>query len=61
MDVAMRWWFRRRRQRLELKFCTYAEADQLIRSTHGAWTIAPEEDQNRVFGMVYLERLEVQR
>lgn len=54
----MRCWFRRQRSRLELKYCTYAEADQLIRSTQGAWTIAPEEDQNHVFGMVYLERLE---
>ncbi len=37
---------------------TYAEADALIKATNGAWTIAPEEDENRVLGLVCLERLE---
>ena len=48
---------KRKRQRLELRYLSYAEADRLIRETQGAWTIAPEEDGNRVLGMVYLERL----
>lgn len=50
-----------RRQRLELRFVSYSEGDKLIRETNGAWTIAKEEDANRVPGWVYLERLEEQK
>lgn len=46
-----------KRTRLELRFLPYSEADKLIRATNGAWTIAPEEDKNKIIGMVYLERL----
>jgi len=49
--------FTRKPERLELRFLTYAAADKLIKETGGAWTIAPEEDRNRFFGMVYLELL----
>lgn len=42
----------------ELRFLPYSEADALIRSTNGAWTIAKEEDGNPQVGMVYLERVE---
>lgn len=44
--------------RLELRFLPYSEGDRLIRETNGAWTIAKEEDNNRVFGWVYVELLE---
>lgn len=43
--------------RAELRCCTYSEADKLIRETNGAWTIAPEEDKNKMIGIVYIERL----
>ena len=42
-------------KRLELCFVNYTEGDRLIRE---GWTIAPEEDNNHAFGMVYVERLE---
>ncbi len=42
-------------KRLELKLATYSEAEGLLRA---GWTLAPEEDLNRAFGLVYLERLE---
>ena len=45
----------KKRKRLELKVVTYAEAELLVRS---GWTIAPEEDTNRNYNMVYLERFE---
>jgi hypothetical protein len=47
-----------RRKRLELRYLSYAEADRLLEETDDVWTIAPEEDTNRVIGYVYLERLE---
>jgi hypothetical protein len=47
-----------RKRRAELRCLTYEAADKLIRETKGAWTIAPEEDKNKVIGIVYLERLE---
>jgi hypothetical protein len=50
--------FPRKRRRLELKFVSYAEADRLIRDTNGAWSIAPEEDNNKTPGMVFIERLD---
>ena len=53
----MKWWPRRKRSRVEVRFLPYAEADRLIRETEGMWSIAPEEDLNRAFGMVYVERL----
>lgn len=42
------------RTRLELRLVTYLEGDKLVRE---GWIIAPEEDHNTQFGMVYLERL----
>lgn len=56
--------FFKRYRRLELKCCTYEEGDRLIRQNPGKpeseqWDLAiPEEDHNRAFGMVYLERRE---
>jgi len=52
------WLFRSKPKRLELRCLTYEAADQLIRETQGAWTIAPEEDSNKVPRMVWLELLE---
>jgi hypothetical protein len=40
--------------RQELKFVTYAEAEKLLMS---GWVLAPEEDNNHIFGKVYLELL----
>jgi len=56
-------YFFKRYRRLEFKLCTYAEGDRLIRASAGKpereqWIIAPEEDRNRAFGVVYLERRE---
>lgn len=51
----LRFW-QPKRKRLELRCVTYFEGDRLIKE--GGWTIAPEEDDNRRFGLVYLERLE---
>lgn len=43
-------------KRLELRFVSYGEGDALIRK---GWQLAlPEEDSNKVFGMVYVERVE---
>jgi hypothetical protein len=42
-------------RRRAVRFMTYAEADALIRRDP-RWRIAPEEDHNREFGKVYLER-----
>lgn len=42
-------------RRLDLRCVDYTEGDKLVRE---GWTIAPEEDRNTVFGMVWLERLE---
>ncbi len=43
-------------KRLELRFVPYyPEGDRLVRE---GWTIAKEEDNNRMYGFVYLERLE---
>jgi len=46
-----------KRRRLEFRFVHWEEADELMRSESG-WSIAPEEDNNRIVGWVYLERLE---
>lgn len=50
-------------RRLELKYIAYPEADELIRDNYGKpdeekWILALEEDNNHMYGMVYLERRE---
>jgi hypothetical protein len=59
------WIFRiKRYRRLEMKRVTYAMGDQMVRESagkpeHEQWVLAiPEEDHNRMFGIVYLERRE---
>lgn len=42
-------------KRLYLRFVSYLQAEELMQK---GWTIAKEEDKNRVVGMVYLELLE---
>jgi len=43
-----------RTKRVEIRYVDYVEGDRLIRE---GWQLAlPEEDHNRVFGMVYVER-----
>lgn len=44
-------------QRVALKLVSYADADQYLKE---GWKIAKEEDANRQYGFVYLERLQVQ-
>ena len=40
----------------EIRFVSYSEADALLRT--GEWKLAiPEEDHNRVFNRVYVERI----
>jgi hypothetical protein len=51
-------WFRPKGKRVDLRFVNYTEGDKLVRE---GWTIAPEEDNNRQIGMVYLEKLELPR
>lgn len=64
-------WFRRlyyqlipTYKRLELKLCSYGEADVLIRQNAQFedktqhWVLAKEEDTNRFYGYVYIERKE---
>lgn len=43
--------------RLEVRFVSYAEAEQLFGGQPGQWQIAPEEDTNRRIGWVWLERV----
>lgn len=51
-------------RRLEFRAVSYAEGDKLIRESVGkpeaeTWVLAPEEDNNRAFGLVVmLERRE---
>ncbi len=50
-------------RRLDLKLCSYAEANLLIKTNCVAaeedqWHIAKEEDDNRHYGYVWLERKE---
>jgi hypothetical protein len=50
-----------RYHRLELRCVPYKEADQLLRENEGKrlsdqWRIAPEEDFNRIYCSVWLER-----
>lgn len=52
-----------RYRRLELRAVSYEVADRLIRESankakHEQWSIAREEDGNRVIGVVWLERRE---
>lgn len=42
-------------KRLELRCVSYIKGNELLRQ---GWTIAPEEDHNRIIGTVWLERLE---
>ena len=42
-------------KRLELKLATYSESDSLLKQ---GWSLAAEEDHNRAFGLVYLEKLD---
>jgi hypothetical protein len=51
----------KRYKRLELRCFTYAEGDKLLRANNGKpedqqWVLAKEEDTNRKYGMVYLQR-----
>ena len=51
-------------RRLELRFVSFQEGDKLIRESAGKseseqWHIAKEEDTNRSYGTVYLERREL--
>ena len=50
--------FKKKLKRLELKCLSWRDANDLMIKTNGAWTIAPEEDNNKVFGLVWIERLE---
>jgi len=45
------------RKRIELRYLTWAEADDLIKADP-RWRIAQEEDDNATIGMVYLELME---
>ena len=45
-----------RPRRVALRYVGYLEADRLIRED--GWTVAPEEDENRVIGMVFMEKRE---
>lgn len=53
----MRWWAPTSSPRGEVRLFTYAEADRLLREVPPQWKLAPEEDTNRVVGVVYLERM----
>lgn len=51
----------KRYKRLEIKFVSYAEGDKMIRASVGKpeeekWVLAKEEDTNKRYGFVYLER-----
>ena len=47
-------------KRLELRCMTWAEADKLLMDCTLGWKLAiPEEDNNRAFGVVWLERVEM--
>lgn len=42
--------------RVETRFVTYGEADQLMLKHPGVWRISPLEDNNKQYGCVYIER-----
>ncbi len=44
-----------KRKRVACRFVPYAEGNKLVLE---GWTIAPEEDMNKVLGWVHLELLE---
>ncbi len=44
-----------KKQRVGFMLVPYSAADALLQQ---GWTIAPEEDNNHVIGIVYLEKLE---
>lgn len=53
----------KRYRRLELKFVIWPEADKMIKANEGKpaseqWVIAKEEDTNKAYGYVFLERKE---
>jgi len=50
--------FKKHPKKRELKFLSWRDADYLMKQNVGVWTIAPEEDNNTVMGMVWIERLE---
>lgn len=54
----LNWLFPKKRKRLELRVMSYLDADMLMRDEPGVWLIAEEEDDNKRFGIVYIERLE---
>lgn len=50
-------------RRLEMKSFTYSDADKLLKENQTKtesqqWHLAKEEDNNQMFGIVYLERRE---
>jgi|SRR6266550_44382 len=56
VERMVRRWLTPKARRLELRFVSYGEADKLIRE---GWQLAiPEEDNNHVFGWVFVERRE---
>lgn len=44
-------------KRVELRFVSYRCANELMESESG-WRIAPEEDHNKLYGMVFIEKVE---
>jgi hypothetical protein len=44
--------------RLEVVFVAYEKADILLARENEKWQIAKEEDNNEIYGMVWLERVE---
>jgi len=53
----------KRYKRLDIKFVSYYEGDKMIKGSVGKheseqWVLAKEEDHNRCYGWVYLERRE---
>lgn len=58
-------WLPAKRRRLSYRVVSYLEAEDLLTdSAHERdghrWTLAPEEDENQVMGVVHLERLQAQ-
>jgi len=52
-----KWLLPKRYQRLELRLCSYREADKLLSESDSQqfWRLAPEEDTNNSLGFVWLE------
>jgi hypothetical protein len=51
----LRWLFPKKKTRVGFKCVLWAEAEPYLKA---GWTIAKEEDTNRVIGVVFLEKLE---